>query len=284
MKSIFKPLNFSFYKDPTSTLSSVCPWNIMCDDGIVLEKGNALTCAYEFIAPDLGSSSASKINNVSIMFNSAITQLGQGWAVQFELQRSYSNEYPYSEINNLAGYLVERQREINFSYTKAHFANRYFLIFTYQLPSEIESKGTSSFFKNGSGAKPASHEVTDNDIKNFKVVTAKTVAILQTAMYVMRLDSEQLFTLLHSSVSMDWGKRKLPEDYGIFLDRIATDSDLETSMPMKLGDYYIPITRINVFPSESFPAVFDALNKSQCPLRWSTRFICYDKEIGRAHV
>ena len=126
--AFFKPLNFSLYKTQGADFASICPYMIMIDEGIVLLKGGALMCAYEFLAPDLASSSAAKINGIATMFNNAIIQLGKGWTVQFELQRSYSNTYPASPFSNLAGYLIERQREINFSYSKAHFENHYLLI------------------------------------------------------------------------------------------------------------------------------------------------------------
>ena len=270
------------YTQKIPPLASLCPWVLMAEDGVILEKGGSLLCAYEFIAPDLGSSSASRINSVSAMFNNAIVQLGDGWTVQFELQRRLSNEYPYSEFPTLTSYMVDRQREINFSYYGDHFENRYFLIFTYELPSEAEVKGVASFYKSGDRRKDS--DLVRNQIRNFKAQTAKAMAIVQSAMRIERLNTDRLFTLLHSSVSEDWGKRILPKGSEIFLDRIVTDSDLETSMPMKLGDSYIPIVAVKAFPSETYPAIFDALNKAKCELRWSTRFTCFSKEQAKRRI
>ena len=72
--AFFKPLNFSLYKTQGADFASICPYMIMIDEGIVLLKGGALTCAYEFLAPDLASSSAAKINGIATMFNNAIIQ------------------------------------------------------------------------------------------------------------------------------------------------------------------------------------------------------------------
>ena len=275
--AIYNHLKFKYYKPAVQDqMSDVCPYVIMIENGTVLLKGGALTCAYEYTAPDIGSSSEQKIAAVSMQFNNAVVRLGKGWTVQFELQRSLTNEYPASEFSKMTGFLIERQRELNFSYVKAHFKNRYFLIFTYQLPPEIEMKGASSFIKRASDEKTT--VMIQNQLKDFNAQTSQAVAILSNVMTIERLDSDGLFSLLHSSMSMDWSFRKLPKDYTLLLDRAVTDCDLENSMPLKLGDYYIPIVTIKSFPSATIPAMFDALNKAGCPLRWSTRFMCYDRE------
>jgi type IV secretion system protein VirB4 len=47
---------------------------------------------------------------------------------------------------------------------------------------------------------------------------------------------------------------------------------------MKLGESYIPIIGIVDFPQSTYPAIFDKLNKAKLEYRWSTRYICLDKE------
>ncbi len=290
------PYKLKNFRESGSLLTDLCPWVIMADEGIVLLKNGALAQSYEFTAPDLGSSSSAKIASAANMFNSTVMQLGEGWAVQFELQRRMSNEYPGSSFENTAGFFVERQREINFSYTAAHYENRYFLTLTYQLPPEIQQRSSGIFYRRGTArgaaqgaAQGAVYDglnkgLIDNEIKNFKMTTAKTVSVLQSCMRVDPLDSEQLFTFLHSSVSLDWHKMNLPEEYKLFLDRAVTDMDLETSIPLKLGEYYIPVLAVKAFPAMTIPAMFDALNKADTPLRWSTRFICYSKETALKRI
>lgn len=99
-----------------------------------------------------------------------------------------------------------------------------------------------------------------------------------------RLDSDGLFSLIHSAVSLDWGKRVLPKDYVMFMDDIVTDCDLETSEPMKLGNHHIPIVTVKSFPARTVPAIFNALNSADCPLRWSTRFICLSREQAEKRI
>ena len=272
-------LNFKFYKRNKASLASLCPWIVMADEGIAKLKGEALTCAYEFIAPDIASASMGKINSISNMFNNALIQLGSNWTVQFELQRSLSNSYPGSNFNKLTGYLIDRQRELNFKYQKNHYKNRYFLIFTYFVPRQAETKVKKFVMKsNTEDDSNKDFKLLETELKNFKMQTQKVASIVSTAMYVRKLNSSELLELFHSSVSLDWHKMFYPEDHHIFIDNVVTDMDLENSMPLKLGKNYIPIIAVNSFPSITIPAMFDVINKTDCELRWSTRFCCYSKQ------
>ena len=228
----FKPLNTDFYKNNESKnqLSSILPWGIMAADGVVLIKGGALCCTYEFTAPDIGSSSMSKIAAISRSFNNSIVQLGEGWTVQFELQRRLSNEYPGSEFKSLTGFLIDKQRELNFAYQKAHYENHYFLTFTYKLKSESSLKGKRLFMQKKDQKTESESELIKDEIRRFDMTVEKVASIVRVYMHIERLDSNALATYLHSTVSLDWHKLKLPQDYAIFLDRILTSEDLHNSI------------------------------------------------------
>lgn len=258
-------------------LSSICPWEFMADEGIAMIKGHngALCSAFEFTAPDLGSSSISKINSVSTLFNNAIIRLGEGWTIQFELQRSLTSKYPKGIFKTQCGKILDLAREVSFTELKDHYHNHYYLIFTYELPGEIANKAKSIFYrnKNQKEERPIKEE-----IKHYKMETQNIVSVIKSIMNIEPLDSDELFTLFARSISFNWKKRHLEKDYDIFLDRIVTDTNLENSVPLKLGDKYIPLVSINAFPSITFPAMFDVLNQAECELRWSTRFICCSKQ------
>lgn len=280
----FNHMNTDYYKDidPKKQLASILPWGIMAAEGVVLIKGGALCCTYEFIAPDIGSSSKGKINAISRAFNSSIVQLGEGWSVHFELQRKLSNEYPGGEFKSLTGYLIDRQRELNFTYQKAHYENRYYLTFTYKLPSEPGMRG-KRFLLQKKGSDDAGELIKD-EIRRFDMTVEKVAAIVRGYMHIERLNSDSLATYLHSTVSLDWHKLKLPREYSIFLDKILTSEDLHNSMPLKLGDNYIPIIAVHSFPGETIPAMFDILNRADCELRWSTRFVCYGQREALKYI
>lgn len=280
----FHNMNTNFYhnNDQKKQLSSIIPWGIMASDGVVLIKGGALCASYEFIAPDIGSSSLSKINAISMAFNNSIIQLGEGWTVQFELQRRLSYEYPGSSFKSLTGFLIDKQREINFSYQKAHYENHYYITFTYKLPSESGMKSKHFFLKASENHRES--ELIKDEIRKFNMTIDKVASIVNVYMHIKRLNSNELATYLHSTVSLNWHKVNLPSEYAIFLDKILTSEDLTNTMPLKLGDNYIPIIAVHSFPGETIPAMFDILNRADCELRWSTRFSCYSQKEALKYI
>ena len=267
-------------------LAKKLPWINMVDNGIVNLKGDGLMCVYEFIAPDLASCSRSKIDTIASMFNDSLVQLGENWTVQFELERRLSNEYPScDDWDNLTGCLVDMQREMNFACQKAHYANRYYLIFTRHFPNALEKVAKNAFFKSkdskNKGSKNNVEANAKNEydrIKDFKMKCTNIVSILSTTMHIELLNSQKLFTFLHSQVSINHQELACETDYPFFIDREITDMDVDNSMPLRLGKHYIPIVSIKSFPSRTYAAMLDSLNKADCEFRWSTRFMCYGKE------
>ena len=280
---LFEHLNFKPYHRVESKLSSICPWRLFAENGICYLKGDALMCAYEFIAPDLGSSSMRQVNALSNLFNNAIIQLGENWTIQFELQRRVNKKYPASEFDSLTGFIIERDREINYLYGDQQYSNRYFLVFTYKMPKMTEMKASSIFFKKKDGSRTETNEkeLIEKEIRYFKSATNKTAGVLKSAMEIKMLDSSELASFIHSSVSFNWHKMIVPEvQRSLFIDRIITDETLENSIPLKLGRNYASIIAVNSFPGATVPAMFDELNKADCELRWSTRFMCYSKQTA----
>ena len=154
------------------------------------------------------------------MYNNACIQLSQSgnWNIQFELQRKRCDDYPGSDFNNFTGFLIEKDREINFKYDKQHFKNRYFLIFTYYLPSQTETKLKSFVMKSNNDDKDKRElDNLRNELKNFKMQTSKVVSVLSTIMYIEKLDSNKLLELFHSSVSLNWQKMEYNQEHHIFL-------------------------------------------------------------------
>lgn len=278
----FNKLNTKDYESRRSRLTEKCVWATLVDNGIVKNKGGGYTCVYEFTAPDISSASRSRIDYIASQFNASLVQLGGGWTVQLELQRRLTNKYPTAKKwSTLTGLLVDRERELNFSMQKAHYQNKYYLSFSKQPENAAEKKVRNVFFsKSKKGERKIDDEVQNEvaEIKDFKQKVSSVAAILSQAMYMRFLDSEELLTFLHSQVSMQWHKMACPEDGRIFIDRVITDDCLFNSMPLKLGDYYIPIVSVKAFPSVTFSAMMDSMNKADCEFRWSTRFMCYDRE------
>ena len=268
--------------------SSWCPWATLLADGLVLLKNGALLQSFAFSGPDLESASAAEIAGVSALFNDAVKQLGGRWAVQLEAQRYKTTVYPSAQFDNPAAYIIDEIREGIYSAGKenTHFASSYYLSFTYELPSDLKRSSTRFFFSGGDknkGSYTLNIDAIMGEIKSFQSVTSKITDTLKRALVIESLNSDEMLTYLHTSVSLKWHPLKAPE-YLLFLDKIITDSNIENTIPLKLGDYYVPVITIKDFPQETYPAIFDRLNRTGIEYRWSTRFICLDKKDGLKEI
>jgi type IV secretion system protein VirB4 len=283
--SFLNGFNLRPYREKRNRLTSYCPWAFFVgkyDEGIVLLKAGALMRTYSFVCPDLGSASVESINAVSWFFNEAIKRLGNGWCAQFESQRAVTAEYPGSQWTNLAGYLIDRRRQENFTSLETHFINRYFLTLTCRLKNDIYAKTSHILYKKsdqGSGATEGYYnlEICRKEIQEFRDETDACISPLAGRIFIEPLDNDQCATYIHSSTSTNFFKLKTPSRT-MLLDHFITDQDLENGTTLKLGDNYIPIVSVRDFPMETYPAILSALNGSHIEYRWSIRWISRGKQ------
>ena len=262
------------------------PWNFITKfhEGVVVQKDGILQRTFAYRAPDIDSSSSGGINGLALRVNDFAKRLGQGWAFQMEAQRFQTREYPKAAFeyptgnyNMLAPYLVDREREAAFRSSGRHFESSYYLTFIWKPPSQSIKKLTSMFVQ--SGAYGEGKNIREN-VEYFVNETDSAAAVLAYDMILAPLDNEETIAYLHSSVSMNRHRIRFPVTR-IFLDRILPDCELETSLTMRLGGYWIPLIGVNDFPEETYPAILDDLNRLRLPYRWVSRYICLDKEAGK---
>ena len=291
-------LNFrKIAKEPQNQLKYITPWSFILSPSVCLLKSGAVMTTYQVEYPDLESSSASSIASMASLFNRSVMSLAQneGWAVFFDARRYKTSEYPTGEFSNLAGWLVDQRRAENFHKFGEHFTTDYYISFVWQLPSDMESKATSLFFKNktarnakGKKTKEKKSMFADSknlpavqkEIENFLDEVDKVMGTLATKIWCHRLDDSQLFTYIKNNVSLNQQELIYPKDTFFFLDNFICDMDVRTSMPLKIGEYYAPVIAVMDFPNKSYPGIFDRLNRTMTEFRWTTRFIPMSKEIS----
>lgn len=269
------PLRLSEQKSD-SLLANHLPWNYISGfhEGVVIQKEGLLQRSFVFRAPDLEASAAVYVNDLAQHLSDSIKRLGSGWAVQFEVQRFSTCDYPGAQFDILAGYLIDKERELAFRSYGRHYESSYYLTFTYKPPLKLTKK-LINFFYTDTGYENSLKE----NIAFFVQQTNDVVGILSSRLLIAPLDNGQTLNYLHSSVSRNWHTIDFPDD-PMFLDRILPDQSLDTGLTMMLGEEYIPIVAVSDFPRETHPAIFDNLNKAEIEYRWVTRYICLDKEEG----
>jgi len=253
------------------------PWNFITKyhEGVVIQKNGILQRTFAYRAPDIDSSGAQDIATLAIRVNDFAKRLGSGWAFQLEAQRFQIQEYPRADFDALAPFLIDREREAAFQAAGRHFDSYYYLTFIWKPPSESVKKLASLFIQSGSGEGMSIKQ----NVEFFVNESDSVASLLANDLLMAPLNNEETIDYLHSTISFKRHPIRFPNTM-IFLDRILPDSELETSLVMKLGNNFIPIVGVNDFPEESYPAILDSLNRARLEYRWVTRYICLDKEEG----
>lgn len=283
------------FKEPFNQLKYVSPYAFIIEPNICLLKNGALMTTYQVEYPDLESSSANDIAAVSALFNRSIMTLAQneGWAIFFDVKRIKTKEYPAGNFNNLSGWLIDQRRAENFAKFGEHYTSKYYISFVWQLPDDLEEKGNEIFFKDSSkkeSSKNKQKRKSWTQQRNIKAIQdncerflddcEKIMGAMQHKLWIHHLDKCELFSYIKSCVSLEEENLIYPDDVFFFLDNYVCDKDVETSMPLKIGEYYVPVMTINDFPSRSYPAIFDKLNRTMQEYRWTTRFIPLSRETS----
>jgi type IV secretion system protein VirB4 len=160
-------------------LSSILPWNFITKfhEGVVVQKDGILQQTFAYRAPDIDSSDAPTVNSLSIRVNDFAKRLGAGWAFQMEAQRFFTREYPRTDFDSLAPYLIDREREAAFRAYGRHFESSYYLTFIYKPPSENVKKLTQMFISSGSNGNEAGKNLREN-VEFFVNETNSIIGIL----------------------------------------------------------------------------------------------------------
>ena len=276
------------FKEPQNQLKYVLPWSFIISPGICLLKNGALMTTYQVEYPDLEASSAPEIASMASLFNRSAMTLAQneGWALFFDVKRYKTKDYPAGDFSNLAGWLIDQRRAENYHKFGEHFTTEYYITFVYQLPSDIDSKTTGFFFKNKTKNQKVINKVVkgnnfpkmQKEAEDFLDECEKVMGTLAVKLWIHRLTDSELFSYIKSTVSPNRQNLVYPEDTFLFLDNYLCDMDVQNSQPLKIGDYYAPVMGIMDFPNKTYPAIFDALNRTMPEFRWTTRFIPLSKE------
>ena len=254
------------------------PWNFVTKfhEGVVVQKDGLLQRTFAYRAPDTDSSDAAGVNGLSLRVADFAKRLGNGWAFHLEAQRFQLRDYPSADFDSVPPLLIDRERESAFMAAGRHFDSSYFLTFTWRPPTESVRKLTAMFVRAGGTGEGG--DIGQN-VAFFVAESDAAASLLAGDLILEPLDNARTVAFLHSSVSMNRFPVRFPHTR-IFLDRVLPDTELVTSLTMRLGDSFIPIVGVNDFPDESYPAILDGLNRARLEYRWVTRYICLSKEEG----
>ena len=267
-------MNFAEYTRKPKRLADYLPWAALVAKGVVLNKDGSLQRTLRFRGPDLDSATPAELVGSAARFNNALRRLGSGWSIMVEAQRLPAGEYPESRFPDHASAIVEAERRAQFEEEGAHYVSSYCMTLLW-LPPEDKAAASESWLYEGrskaSGADWREH------LKTFEDTTQQLMGLIETFMpEAAWLDDEATLTFLHSTISTNIQKVKLPEA-PIYLDALLADQPITGGLEPKLGDHHLRTLSIVGFPGTTTPGLLDDLNRLAFPYRWSTRAICLDK-------
>ena len=272
------------YKARKNSFYKILPWAYISDyaEGVVVQKNGLLQRTFVFRGPDLESASALYINDMSLFINDIIRSLGTGWAFQFETDHFETKDYQGTVFTNTAAFLIDKEREETYQSFGSHYDTSYYLTIIYEAPIDISNKVTNIFFKEKSIGFDTSIKEAIEKLLN---ITDDIYALLSKKITIVPLNNDETLAFLKASISKEkYPIRNTDIFIPFFLDHVLPDQKLEIGMTLKLGDYFIPMITINAFPSQTYPAILDALNAARIEYRWVSRFICMDKQTALASI
>lgn len=251
-------------------------WHTMLADSIIVNRDGSFQVSIRYRGPDLDSATEEELNALSHQLNNIFKRLYNGWAIQTEDQRKESSDYFASkEFPDPISQLIENEREKYFS-KGIHFESECFMTFVY-LPPEDNTDKVKEFFINDQAKQS---NLFEKHLNYFCEEVERCVRMLGDVFKdVEVLTEEETLTYLHSTISPKWHKVNLPTSVEpVFLSEMLTDSHLLGGTKPILGNHHIRVISIKSYPNDTWPCIFDELNRLNFRYRWVTRYLFMDRQ------
>ncbi|HEJ4407503.1 TPA: conjugal transfer protein TrbE, partial [Pseudomonas aeruginosa] len=267
-------LNLTEYQRRPAQLADWLPWAGLVAPGVVLNKDGSFQRTLRFRGPDLDSATQGELVATSARLNNALRRLGSGWALFVEAERLAAADYPDSNFPEPLSWLVDEERRAAFEAHGSHFESSYHLTLLYLPPEESRSRAASLLYEH----RPQRGVDWRERLAAFVAETDRFFDLLDGVMPELAwLDDSQTLTYLHATVSSHRQRLAVPE-MPFHLDTLLADSPLTTGLAPRLGEQHLRVLSVRGFPTSTWPGVLDDLNRLGFAYRWSTRFICLDKD------
>jgi len=267
-------LNLAEYRQRPAQLADWLPWAGLVAPGVVLNKDGSFQRTLRFRGPDLDSATAGELVATSARLNNALRRLGSGWALFIEAERLTAAGYPASAFPEPLSWLVDEERRATFEAQGSHFESAYHLTLLYLPNEESRSRAAGLLYEHKTQRGVDWRE----RLAAFMAETARLHDLLEGVMpEVTWLDDSQTLTYLHATVSTHRQRVSVPK-VPFHLDALLADCPLSTGLAPRLGEEHLRVVSVRGFPTSTWPGLLDDLNRLGIAYRWSTRFICMDKD------
>jgi len=267
-------LNLTEYQRRPAQLADWLPWAGLVAPGVVLNKDGSFQRSLRFRGPDLNRATQGELVVTSARLNNALRRLGSGWALFIEAERLAAANYPDSDFPEPLSWLVDEERRAAFEAHGSHFESSYHLTLLYLPPEESRSRAAGLLYEH----RPQRGVDWRERLTAFVAETDRLFDLLDGVMPELAwLDDSQTLTYLHATISTHRQRVSVPE-VPFHLDALLADSPLTTGLAPRLGEQHLRTLSVRGFPTSTWPGMLDDLNRLGFAYRWSTRFICLEKD------
>lgn len=265
--------NLNEYQEKPNRLSDLIIWNLLKEDGTIINKDGSFQKTFRFRGSDLDSATESELVITCSRINNVLKRLQSGWAIFVDAERTKTNKYLTTQFSDPISYLIDKERKDQFE-SGIHYESNFYITFLYLPPAEMDDKLRKMFINtNEKDAQSAEHY-----LKYFRTEANRMSLLFNEVLHDFEeLSPEATLTYLHSTISNKNHPIAVPE-IPVYLDAQLADTPIITGLEPKLGDQFIKAIGIRSYPGSTIPGILDALNRLGFEYRWSTRFIAKDKE------
>lgn len=257
-------------------LADLLNYSIFVDEGVILNKDGSFTCGYFFRGEDFGASTLEQMAELSRKANGALVKLGTGWMLHVDSIRIPALEYPAEDrsyFTDACTLAIDAERREQYRRFGTHFDNIYAMTITYLTPTEMSSKIAAVFIDDKSGQKKGVDY--SQILERFKSQVRDIEDALSVSLKMRAMNTQELLTFIHSCITGKTHTVKAPNP-PVYLDYVLGCDHFQTGLAPKIGDKYLKMVAINMYPGETIPGILEVLNRLPFEYRFSTRFIALD--------
>ena len=259
------------YTEEKSKLSYYMPQLILLKNNILLNKNGTLQKIIKFRGNDLNNCTKEELILNNSKLNNVLKRLENRWSLHIETRREKTKKYLTGNFSELAGKLIDLERQKYFNGDQ-HFESKNYMSITYLLPEDVSKKMGEILIEN------SDEKVEKRDyVEEFRKEFLNILDLLKSVfLEVEELNEDEIYTYLHGCVSNkehDIVKPSIP----MYISNYLCDSFMTGGLEPKLGDKYIKCISLQGFPHYTYPSLFDDLNLLNIEYRWVTRFLALGK-------
>lgn len=262
------------YRGRPAKLADYLPWACLIAPGTLLNKDGSLQRTITYRGPDLESATPSELVVVTARINNMLRRFGSGWALFFEAARRHAGDYPGSDWNEPAAWLVDEERRGQFEEAGRHFETDHYLTLCWLPPADRTGRVEKLLIDDPADVPAAFWE---EHLAAFDLATRRALDLFSDLMpHAAFLEDDAVLTYLHDCVSVKRHPVRTPHT-PMYLDAVLTDSPLTGGLAPKLAGEALRVVSIEGFPGTTEPGLLGALDALGFEYRWMTRFLPLDK-------